>query len=102
MFFSVRKSVSIGGRTFIPCVCYEGGKIYEKAVQELADKELAVIWPERVFFQNGKVIDRSAPKKKAQTKPAVVRESVPVTEQAPEEAPEEAPKAKKKSSKKDS
>ena len=101
MFFSVRKSVSIGGRTFIPCVCYEGGKIYEKAVQELADKELAVIWPERVFFQNGKVIDRSAPKK-AQVKPAVVRESVPVTEQAPGEALEEAPKAKKKSSKKDS
>lgn len=102
MFFSVRKSVSIGGRMFIPCVCYECGKLYEKPVQELVAKDMAVIWPERVFFQNGTVIDRSAAKKKAQPKPVAVRESVLVAEQVSEEAPEEAPKAKKKSLKKDS
>lgn len=98
MFFSVRKSVSIGGRTFIPCVCYEGGNMYEKPVQELVDKDMAVIWPERVFFQNGRVIDRSAPKKKAQPKVAQTKEEIRDAEPSSAGEPAEAP-AKKKSSK---
>jgi len=92
MFFSVRKSMRIGDRVFRPCICYEVDSIYESVVCELAGKDLAVVWPKRVFFQNGRVIDRSVHRKKTQPEPAVVRESVPVAEQAPEEVTEEGQK----------
>ena len=99
MFFSVKKSVSIGGRMFIPCVCYECGKLYEKPVQELVDKDMAVMWPQRVFFQSGRVIERPAPKKK-QAEKSVPEVKAP--EQVPEQVPDGEAKQVKKTSKKGS
>ena len=100
MFFSVRKSVRIGGRLFIPCVCYEGGRVYEKPVQDLVDKGLAVIWPQRVFFQNGSVIERSAPKKECSEKPVPEVKAPEV--KAPEQVPDGEARQAKKTSKKGS
>lgn len=96
MFFSVRKSVAIGGKTYIPCVCYEGSKVLEDPVNRLVQQDLAVVYPERVYFQNGKLLQKSSPKKKPQQKAV---EPAPV-KQEPETEPEvsEAKQTKKKRS----
>ena len=58
MFFSVKREIKIAGKTYIPCVCYPVTKFLERTVQKLAEEGKAVIYSERVFFQNGKVIKK--------------------------------------------
>ena len=58
MFFSVKREIKIAGKTYIPCVCYPVTKFLERTVQKLSEEGKAVIYPERVFFQNGKVIKK--------------------------------------------
>ena len=58
MFFSVKRSMKIAGKTYIPCVCYPVTKFLERTVQKLSEEGKAVIYSERVFFQNGKVIKK--------------------------------------------
>lgn len=54
MFFSVKKSLKLNGKIYIPCVCYEYGQDFEATVNKLVSEDKAVIYEERVFFQNGK------------------------------------------------
>ena len=58
MFFSVKRAIKIAGKTYIPCVCYPVTKFLERTVQKLSEEGKAVIYSERVFFQNGKVIKK--------------------------------------------
>ena len=63
MFFSVKRSMKIAGKTYIPCVCYPATKFLERTVQKLSEEGKAVLYSERVFFQNGKVIKKPVVKK---------------------------------------
>ena len=58
MYFSVKKEIKLGGKVFIPCVCYAVTVPLELTVKKLAKEGRAVIYEERVFFQNGKVIEK--------------------------------------------
>ena len=56
MFFSVKRPLKIAGKRYIPCICYEVTTVLEETIKKLAEEDKAVIYDERVFFQNGKVI----------------------------------------------
>lgn len=60
MFFSVKRALKIAGKTYIPCICYPVTKFLERTVSKLSDEGKAVIYEDRVFFQNGKVIEKEA------------------------------------------
>ena len=81
MFFSVKEPIKIAGKTYIPCVCYPLPTFLELTVNDLVNKDKAVIYAERVFFQNGKVIEKET--KKAKKAKKVVNTS---TEKEAEEA----------------
>ena len=81
MFFSIKEPIKIAGKTYIPCVCYPLPKFLELTVNDLVNKDKAVIYAERVFFQNGKVIEKET--KKAKKAKKVVNTS---TEKEAEEA----------------
>lgn len=66
MFFSVKEPLKIANKTYIPCVCYPLPRFLEATVNGLVNKGKAVIYTERVYFQNGKVIEKT----KAKEKPA--------------------------------
>lgn len=57
MFFSVKKSMIIGGKVYYPCICYEISSALENTVYFLKNKGQAEIYPVKVHFQNGKVIE---------------------------------------------
>lgn len=57
MFFSVKKSMIIGGKVYYPCICYEVSSALEETVFYLRNKGQAEIYPVKVHFQNGKVIE---------------------------------------------
>ena len=71
MFFSVKEPIKIAGKTYIPCVCYPLPKFLELTVNDLVNKDKAVIYAERVFFQNGKVIEKETKKAKKIVKKVV-------------------------------
>lgn len=56
MFFSVRKNYRIGGRLYQPCICYELTRELEDTIKGLVTKGTARLYNERVFFQNGNVL----------------------------------------------
>jgi hypothetical protein len=56
MFFTVKKSVRIAGKDYVPCVCYSLPKYLELTVKKLAEEDKAVIHEKMVFFQNGKIL----------------------------------------------
>lgn len=60
MFFSVKKMIKIGGKVYKPCICYEVTRALELTLQKLTSAGKAVIYDERVFFQNGKIIKTEA------------------------------------------
>lgn len=71
MFFSIKEPIKIAGKTYIPCVCYPLPKFLELTVNDLVNKDKAVIYAERVFFQNGKVIEKETKKAKKIVKKVV-------------------------------
>ncbi len=56
MFFSVKHSIRIGGKVYMPCICYELTKVLELTVKDLEKQGKATIHDKMVFFQNGAVI----------------------------------------------
>lgn len=74
MFFSVKNMIKIGGKAFRPCVCYELTPYLELTVKKLAEEGKVTIYDHRVFFCNGKVIEKKAeveqPKPAKPAKPA--------------------------------
>lgn len=57
MFFSVKKSMIIGGKVYYPCICYVLSSALEETVFYLKNKGQAEVYPIKVHFQNGKVIE---------------------------------------------
>ena len=55
MFFSVKHSIRIGGKVYMPCICYELTKVLELTVKDLEKQGKATIYDKMVFFQNGAV-----------------------------------------------
>jgi len=66
MFFSVKSPVKIAGKVYTPCVCYALTDYLKATVEKMAKEEKAYIYEDKVFFQNGKVIE-----KKVEAKPVV-------------------------------
>lgn len=60
MFFSVKQSIRIAGKVYMPCICYNLTKFLEFTVKELEKKGKATIHEKMVFFQNGKIIEEKA------------------------------------------
>lgn len=68
LFFSVKTTLKIGNKVYIPCVCYEANKELEPTIKKLSSEGKAVIYPEKVAFQNGKVLPSLAERQKAEAK----------------------------------
>ena len=67
MFFSVKSTVKIGGKVYIPCVCYSLSDHLVPTIDKMVEEGKAYKFEKRVFFQNGKIIEKKA----------VVEESLP-------------------------
>lgn len=112
MFFSVRKNYRIGGRLYQPCICYELTRELEDTIRGLVTKGTARLYNERVFFQNGNLLQAvpekasgpvpDVPAEKPAPEPEPAKETEPEfeLEAAPEpvEEPEPAPKVTRKRS----
>lgn len=85
MFFSVKRALRIGGKAYLPCICYEVDKSLEPTVKKLVAEGKACSYDNRVFFQNGRVIKTEA-EKKAEEK--VQRKADRKVRKAKKEAPE--------------
>lgn len=57
MFFSVKHSIRIAGKVYMPCICYNLTKFLELTVKDLEKQGKATIHDKMVFFQNGKIIE---------------------------------------------
>lgn len=107
MFFSIKHSIRIAGKVYMPCICYNLTKFLELTVKDLERQGKATIHDKMVFFQNGKIIEEKPvvkenlstekPKKEKKTKttPAPVKnaeelatesEIVPIEEVADDES----------------
>jgi len=67
MFFSVKYSVRIAGKVYVPCVCYNLPKMLESTVAELEKQGKATRYEKMVFFQNGKIIEEKSVVKESLT-----------------------------------
>lgn len=66
MFFSVKTPTKIAGKVYTPCVCYPLPDVLKPTIEKMVKEEKAYIYDSKVFFQNGKVIE----KKVVEAKPA--------------------------------
>lgn len=72
MFFSVKVPMRIGGKEYKTCICYPLNDILKTTIEDLEKKGKAVIYSERKFFCNGKLVTKTKkvvkPSKKAEVK----------------------------------
>lgn len=52
-YFSVKHSTKIQGAHYTPCVCYQLSQGLQAIVEEMAAKDMAKIYPEKVRFVTG-------------------------------------------------
>ena len=63
MYFSVKNQVKIGGKVYKTCICYKTeNTVIMNTIENLAKKDLAVIYDEKRYFCNGKLVKTSAEK----------------------------------------
>lgn len=60
MFFSIKSSIKIGNKVYTPCVCYEASEVLIPTIEKLVAEGKAYKYEERVYFQNGKVIEKKS------------------------------------------
>lgn len=92
MFFSVKHSIRIAGKVYMPCICYNLTKFLELTVKDLEKQGKATIHDKMVFFQNGKIIEEKPvvkenlttekPKKEKKTKTVPVKNVEEVTDES--------------------
>lgn len=85
MFFSIKHSIRIAGKVYMPCICYNLTKFLELTVKDLEKQGKATIHDKMVFFQNGKIIEEKPvvkenltiekPKKEKKTKTVPVKDA---------------------------
>lgn len=70
MYFSVKTPTKIMGKVYTPCVCYPVPEVLLPTVEKMVKEEKAYLYPEKVAFQNGKVLVKNVAKEeKAVEKP---------------------------------
>lgn len=67
MFFSVKTAMKIGGKVYIPCICYDLPDVLVPTVDKLISEDKARKYDKPVFFQNGKVLEKKAVTEEAGT-----------------------------------
>ena len=85
MFFSVKTSVKIAGKVYIPCVCYALPDFLKPTVEKMVKEEKAYIYDHKVAFQNGKVIEKKEPQPVTVEKPKKAKKEKVVEEVKEEE-----------------
>lgn len=60
MFFSVKTSIKIAGKVYSPCICYEAKEALIPTIEKLVADGKAYSFKERVYFQNGKVLEKKS------------------------------------------
>jgi hypothetical protein len=63
MFFSVKYSVKIAGKVYSPCICYALPETLRPTIEKLIKEGKAYTYDHKVFFQNGKVLEKKESKK---------------------------------------
>lgn len=58
MFFSVKTAIKIAGKVFVPCVCYAINETLAPTIDKLVAEGKAYKYSNRVYFQNGKLIEK--------------------------------------------
>ena len=82
MFFSVKHSIRIGGKVYMPCICYELTKVLELTVKDLEKQGKATIHNKMVFFQNGTIVeDKPVVRENLTTKKVKKAKKEPVTDE---------------------
>ena len=71
MFFSVKTPTKIAGKVYTPCVCYPLPDVLKPTIDKMIEEGKAYIYNNKVFFQNGKVLE----KKEVEAKPADTKKS---------------------------
>lgn len=87
MYFSVKTATKIAGKVYTPCVCYPLPDILAPTVDKMVAEGKAYKFDNKVFFQNGKVIEKKSAvkgsltteksKKEKKAKPAVEEAVIP-------------------------
>lgn len=80
MYFSVKTPTKIMGKVYTPCVCYPVPEVLLPTVEKMVKEEKAYLYPEKVAFQNGKVLVKN-----------VVKEEKPVEKPRKEKKTKEVP-----------
>ena len=60
MFFSVKTAIKIGSKTYLPCICYNLPDALVPTVDKLVAEGKAREYETKVYFQNGKVLEKKA------------------------------------------
>lgn len=60
MFFSVKAPTKIAGKVYTPCVCYPLPDVLKPTIDKMIKEGKAYIYNNKVFFQNGKVLEKKA------------------------------------------
>lgn len=89
MFFSVKRPMKIAGKTYIPCICYPVTRMLELTVNKLEVEGKAVTYAERVFFQNGRVIEKKPVVKESLTTEKKEKKTKKTKAEEPAKEPEE-------------
>ena len=99
MFFSVKSPVKIMGKTYTPCVCYALPDILIPTVDKMVAEDRAYKFENKVYFQNGKVLEKKEvvkenltaekPKKQKKEKTVEVKDTEDLIKEADIASPEE-------------
>ena len=89
MFFSVKTPTKIAGKVYTPCVCYPLPDVLKPTIDKMIEEGKAYIYSNKVFFQNGKVLEKKeekpvvVEKKKAkkEKKEEIIEEDIPSPEE---------------------
>ncbi len=85
MFFSVKQPLKIAGKVYIPCVCYALPETLKETIEHLKKENKAEIYGERVYFCNGKIVDKAVTETVAKTKKVKKNKDSETEAQAPVE-----------------
>lgn len=60
MYFSVKTATKIAKKVYFPCVCYALPEVLVPTIDKMVADGKAYKFENKVFFQNGKVIEKKA------------------------------------------
>lgn len=60
MYFSVKSSVKIAGKVYVPCICYALPDVLAPTVKKMVEEGKAYIYEHKVAFQNGMVLTKKS------------------------------------------